>query len=129
MIEIDVTVYVEDHDCSLYSDSVFNSGLQNIGEITWRNACQQVTDEPLVTAEQQAELRDWLAGFGAWDREEIAAMTDVETNAMLLQFVAGDVQEMLDYDTDEGYRAACEYGTCSGRLYKSSDRWYFLVSN
>jgi hypothetical protein len=130
--EIDVT-HLFDTDCSRYSDSIFNSGLQNIGQITWRNACEDAADEPLVTPEQQDDLRDWIREFGAWDSEEIAAMSDVETNALLLQFIAGDIQELEDLDLvddDEARQEACDDGTIGGRLSKCDDgRWFYSVGN
>jgi hypothetical protein len=107
----------------MFSDSIANSGLQNIGQVTWRNAVENATDTPLVKPEQQDELRDWIREFGAWDDEEIAAMTDEETNALLLQFIAGDYQELQSYDSFEEYSEQA-----GGRLYPGDDgRWYFYV--
>jgi hypothetical protein len=135
-MEIDVTEYVGEQDCAQYSDSIANSGLQNIGEITWRNACEQATRAPLVGADKQDALRDWIRDFGAWDTEELAAMSDAETNALLLQFIAGDIREMEAFETHEAYQKASEGGSCSGRLFKgdiegdpSFGRWYFYVGS
>ena len=127
-MEIDVTKYVHDYDCSQFSDSIANSGLQNIGEITWRNACAEAGENPLVASEQQDELRDWIREFGAWTSEEIANMSDQETNALLLQFIAGDIREMEDHFPDlESYEQACQDGITSGRLYpdEREQKWYF----
>lgn len=129
MIQIDVTHLVSE-DCSQWSDSVFNSGRDDIGAVTWRRACETAADAPLVGPEGQDELRRWIREFGAWDREEIAAMTDTETNALLLQFVAGDIQEMERFETPEAYRAAQEAGQASSYLWRDdSGRWFFDITN
>lgn len=81
-----------------------------------------------MTPEQQSELRDWIRGFGAWDDEELAAMSDQETNALLLQFIAGDIREQEHFDTIEEWEAACESGQCSGALCQGDGgRWYYYV--
>lgn len=109
-MEIDVTQYVTEIDCEQFSSSIAESGLQNIGEITWNNALRHVAVKGLVTPEQQTDLRDWIREFGAWDDAEIAAMSDQETNALLLQFVASAIRELEASDcTDE---SPC------GRLYR-----------
>lgn len=127
-MEINVTALMNDHDLSSYSDSIANSGLQNIGQITWRNAVEacEAMETPLVPKEGQDDLRDWIADFGAWSREEIAEMSDVETCALLLQFIAGDGQAYLDAEED-GRLAEYEENE-GGRLYKGDDgEWYFYV--
>ncbi len=133
-MEINVTRIMEDHDLESYSDSVFNSGLSNIGQVTWRNACQAIEDldEPLVTEAQQDDLRDWIGDFGAWSSEEIAAMSDVETQALLLQFVAGDGQAYLRAEEDDRVEEYQE--SEGGRLYKCDveglpefGEWFFYV--
>ena len=131
-MEIDVT-HLIDEDCAQFSDSIANSGLQNIGQITWRNACEHAAEKPLCPADKQSELRSWLAEFGAWSRDEIAAMSDAETNALLLQFVAGDIQEMEIFDTYEEYQAAQEAGRVSSYLCRNDadengkHTWLFCI--
>lgn len=125
-MEVNVTA-IKELDCSQFSDSIFNSGLDNIGEITYRNACQYFEDNDLlVTGDDRDELRSWIADFGAWDSAEILSWSDVELNALLLQFIAGDIQE---------YEAAEKCGelesweeSFGGRLYGSDDTgWYYYV--
>lgn len=130
-MEIKVTHIVE-LDCSQFSDSIHNSGLDNIGQITWRNAVEHTTETPLVTGEQQNDLRSWIRGFGAWDQEEIDAMSDTETNALLLQFVAGDVQAYENAE-ERGELAQWEESE-GGRLFKCDvegdaefGEWFFYV--
>lgn len=130
--EIDVTHLVTDADCSEFSASVAERG-KNAGPETWANALEFAKEKPLAKPENQSDLRDWIREFGAWDDEEIAAMSDEETNALLLQFVAGDIREMEAFDSPEEYQAAQEAGTCSGYLYHdvqaTPPRWLFYVGN
>ena len=123
-MEINVTRLM-DEDCSRFADSIFNSGLQNIGEITWRNAVEYFVDNELLTTELD-ELRDYFRGFGAWSREELAEMDDVHLNALLLQFIAGDICGYLEAE-DEGRLEEYEESE-GGRLYKSNDdEWFYYV--
>lgn len=49
-MEIDVTDIIENHELTDYSDSVHNSGLDNIGQITWSNAvraCEAMEAPPV----------------------------------------------------------------------------------
>lgn len=130
--EIDVTHLVTSEDCSEFSSSIAERG-QNAGPETWANAVAFVKEKPLAKPENQSDLRDWIREFGAWDDEEIAAMTDDDTNALLLQFVAGDIREMKRFDSPEEYQAAQEAGTCSGYLshdvQANPPRWLFYVGH
>ena len=123
-MEIDIT-HLEHEETTQWSDSIANSGLQNIGQVTWRNAVETATERPLVTPEQQAELRYWLLDFGAWDEAEIAAMGDDETNAMLLQFIAGDLKEYLEHEGTEDFELWVSEGW-AGRVSRSEDGRLFF---
>ena len=127
-MELDVTRIIEAENFERYSDSIARSGLQNIGEITWRNACESCAelDTPLVTEPQQDELIDWFADFGAWSRDELEAMTPNERCALLLQFISGDAQEY--FEAEERGELASYLENHGGRLYRGDDdRWYFYV--
>lgn len=129
-MEIDVTAIIEGHELTDYSDSIANSGLQNIGQITWRNAVNACAamDDPLVTSEQQSELREWIADFGAWSRQEIEEMSDNDTCALLLQFIASEGQRYLEAEEEDRLDDYME--SEGGNLYRGDDeRFYFLVSS
>lgn len=135
-MEINVTHLVDGHlDLSLdlcqFSDSVFNSGLQDIGEITWKNACEYAAYNPLCSVEQLPELRDWISDFGAWDTKDITGMTDTELNALLLQFVSGDIRETEHYSGDTEFDQLTAYladEDNTGRLYgEVGGQWFFYV--
>lgn len=82
---------LRDHDLDMYSDSIANSGRENIGKITWENALE--CEENFITEENKQEIRDHFASYGAWEEEEISAWSDTELNALLIQFISGDLKE------------------------------------
>jgi len=129
-MEIDVTMYVDEVDCALFSASAFELG-ERVGEITWNNALQHVSINPLIKPEDRSEVVDWFASYGAWDREEMSRWSDADVNALLLQFVAGDVREMEEQcESYEDYEFAAERGEVSGRLYQCPEgKWYYYVGN
>lgn len=95
-MEIDVTRYARLTDWELadYSASRAEFGDQ-AGRLTWRNAMREAESCPLVPLDDRegiAALVDWLAGFGAWTRAELCCGGRIELNALLLQFVAGDLR-------------------------------------
>jgi hypothetical protein len=119
---LDVTAYMTDHDCSLYSSSIAESGLQNIGRITWENALRHVAVEGLVSPDQVSEVREWLVSTGGWSRDELAEFFDDQgINALLLQFIASEIRD---------YERALEHGREPElhNLYQGDDqRWYYTI--
>lgn len=129
-MEIDITGLIEAFEsyaesAKSFSDSIANSGLSNIGQVTWRNAVKAAVRYMYVNDANRDSFISWLAEFGAWDWEELEAQADVEINAMFLQFVSGDYQErrraaergeLVEYEENHG-----------GRLYQSADRWFYYV--
>lgn len=110
-MEVEVTHLVNRaDDMAYYSASRAELG-DDAGAVTWQNAMDCFdpenldADPPLVSTEEQLQAaRDWFAEFGAWEPEEIAAWNAQEVNALLLQFVAGDIREGSDsvYPGDDG---------------------------
>lgn len=78
-------------ELSNYSASVMELG-QNAGRITWDNAKKSYYVF-VSTEEEKQKARDYIKEFGAWDEEEIAAWSDVELNALILQLIVGDLRE------------------------------------
>lgn len=129
-MEIIVTKYVVDHEnAKYYSASQAELG-EDAGKITWENALDRVEEEPLVTTEEEIqECKDYLKSFGAWDAEEIAAWSDQEVNALMLQEISGCIREMKAFKSYKQYEKAAERGTVSGRLFKSGREWFYYVGN
>ena len=126
-MEINVTRIMNETELTDFSDSIFNSGLDNIGQITWRNACAEMKSDPLVTtAEQLSDLADWIADFGAWSDEEIQGMSDAELNALLLQFVAGEGQRYQEAEENDDLDSYLENE--GGNLWRDDNgQWWFYV--
>jgi hypothetical protein len=90
-MEINITSLLET-DLLQFSHSAHEGG-ENAGRNTWANAKEEAATAPLLqTPEQLQALRDYVRGFGAWDKEEIDGWDEVECNALFLQFVSGDVR-------------------------------------
>lgn len=120
-MDLNVTAFVTAYaDCmERFSSSIAESGLQNIGQITWRNALKAM-DEPSnwLCADLDA-LVDHFADYGAWERAELESMSGLELNALLVQFVAGEYQQ---HAADENRVMEWE------RLFESDDgQWFYTV--
>lgn len=127
-MEIDVTDFCSDPD-RLWdvAHSAAEEGVRHTvsGARCWVAALEAAEEFSPVTAENREEIEDWLGGFGAWERSEIGAMSDLELGAMVLQFVAGDARsrnaaiedgELAEWEESEG-----------GRLYESNGRMFFYI--
>jgi hypothetical protein len=92
---------------------------------TFLLAMAYATLQPLLKDDDARDAaRHWLKGFGAWTEDEIAAWSDDELNALVVQFVAGSIREMEAYDTPE------EYQERDGRIYGTEGgRWYFYLGD
>ena len=134
-MEINITHLVEAGNMMDYSASVAEIG-NNAGRDTWNAAmdefCPDYGDsKPLVTGDDIQTVKDYFGEFGAWDDDERESWTDQEVNALLLQFIAGDIREAGDDLTEdyEAYQKRAEIGSISGRIYGSSDQYFYYVGN
>jgi len=126
-MEIKITQLL-DEDMFQFSHSAHEGG-RNAGNNTW-NAAMNGPRPLLETPEQFQAARDYFQGFGAWDREECDAFTENEVQALLLQFIAGDVREAgadslddMDWEAYEADESLCH------RLFKSGDgEIYYSIS-
>jgi hypothetical protein len=130
--EIDITDFFNGAAPMDYSASAAEIG-QDAGRITWRAAYDDSPDWPLLqTDEQRDTFRRYVKGFGAWTQEEITAWSDTELNALLIQFVSGDIREMqaLCGDNWAEYARLAERGTVCGRMGPGTDgRIYYSISD
>lgn len=125
--ELDVSTIVSSIAPRDYSASVAELGA-DAGRITWTAACEDARE--LFADNFNRESFDaYFSSFGAWTDEELAAHTDEECAALMLQFIACDMRE-ADLDggaepfTDEWwpqYEAASADGTVSGRFFRADD--------
>lgn len=119
-MEINITSLLES-DMFAFSHSVAEGG-ENAAQNTWCNAKEAGT-RFLDTDEKTEAFLDFIAGFGAWDEGERTAWSAEDREALLLQFIAGDVRDtgadnLAELDWDE-YREGCEAGRYSGRLFRA----------
>lgn len=121
MSDIDITDLIASIRPADYSASVAERG-PNAGRDTWATACRDAL--ALFGDEFDRDLFDlYFEHFGAWDAGELAAHTDDEAAALMLQFIAGDLRDADFIDAEpfsdvwwQEYEKQCEAGVLSGRI-------------
>lgn len=92
-MEIDITDFFNQCAPMDYSASRAELG-DSAGADTWRAACDDAPDYNMLdTDEKRQAFRDHIDGYGAWSDNEITAFSDLELNALLMQFIAGYIRE------------------------------------
>lgn len=133
-MEIDITTLATEADMFEFSASIAERG-QNAGPETWQNAKDEAAERPILSDDQLPEFRDYVRGFGAWDKEEIEAWDATECNALFVQMVAGDLREAQSLCPGDGpggidwdeYHSQDQVG---GRLSGADDgRIYYYVGD
>jgi hypothetical protein len=127
-MEINITRFFNEAAPMDYSASCAEIGM-NAGRDTWNAAMEDAGDYKLLTNEDDLqEFRDYIKGFGAWNTEEIAAMSDQSLNALLIQFISGDIRESrylecnpIDWDA---YNADDNE---NHNIYKSGDDIFYMI--
>ena len=138
-MELDITSLIHSEDFSPFDLSNNRATLgENAGELTWKASieCSESVRPPLLdTEEKKQTFRDWVLESGGWIREKIAEWNDTELNALLLQWIAGDIREAFgdsdfaDWDWQE-YEKDARAGRIPSRLWKSDDgKVFFSISN
>lgn len=136
-MELDITDFVRNAETHSFSASRMELG-DNAGQITWNNAVTEAaSNTQWITADSRDEFESWVGDFGAWDDDEIKAWSLDECNALLIQYISGDLNEleslcysdddefMIDWNKAEKLSSA---GTIGGRIYKGDDgRVYFYM--
>jgi hypothetical protein len=114
-MELDITHLTDQDNVDLmdYSASIAEIG-DKAGRETWNNALN--TEHMLITKDQMEDVKDYIRDFGAWEDEEIDAWDLKETNALLLQFIAGDLREYLEAKESDDFDRWNE--NCGGRIYE-----------
>lgn len=101
---------------------------EDAGSITWNNAMES----GLVfvsTEEEKQEARDYIRSFGAWDTAEIEAWNDTELNALILQFITGDLREYLDAKKCGRTEFKKWQENCGGSIYQNGQNYYYYLGN
>lgn len=131
-MEIIITAYFTNDLAPMdFSASVMEIG-HNAGPDTWQAAIEESADLVLLdTPEKIQALKDYSISAGM-EQEEIQAMSDIESNALFIQWISGDIREANEYLEQSpidwaGYEA--DKNTC-GRMFKGIDNeiYYYLGS-
>ncbi len=103
-MEIDITDFVRTAETHEFSASRAELG-DNAGKITWANAVAEAGNTRWITDETRDEFEAWVKEFGAWSRDEIKAWSLDECNALLIQFISDDLNELesLCYSDDDEF--------------------------
>lgn len=116
-MELNITAFVREQDMFDFSHSAAEGG-HTAGTDTWRAAIAASPTYMFVTDDTRDDIREWAAAFGAWEREEIDAWSDVELNALVLQFAAGDVRAMEATGNDD---------EPEGNVYRADGEWFMYI--
>jgi hypothetical protein len=138
-MEIDITAFVKQAEPCQFSASQMELG-KDAGKITWNNAKQEAANSPLLNSDVELDAcRAWAKEFGAWEPEEIAAWSAEDCNALLIQYISGELRELESLcwsDDDENgidwekARKLSERGTIAGTIYPGDDgRIYFYMGH
>jgi hypothetical protein len=110
-----------------------------LGDLAWQAvylSAPIATDRPLEIDDRDS-VKEYFACFGAWDREEIAAWSAADLDALVLQYASGDLREVQSLCPGEGladvdWTAAEELaqeGTIGGHLYVSDGNLFIELSD
>lgn len=134
-MELDITEFFHEACPRDYSASAAEIG-QDAGRITWRAACADAPDYAnlLDTEEKREAFRGFVLDSGGWSAEEIAAWSDTELVALLMQWISGDIREAgLDVETPDwsAYQEGCEASRYASRIFggpmSADGRVYFSL--
>ena len=125
-MELNITHFFNTAAPMDYSASVAEIG-NDAGPATWAAACEDSPDNMMLdTEDKREEFRAYVGTFGAWEPAEIAAWSDVELNALLIQLISGDMREGdlapdMTADAWIEYEERAHAGQCSGNIYRATD--------
>ena len=132
-MEIEITTLSE-MNCFTLSHSAFEGG-ENAGQNTWNASKKEAENTSLLnTPEKLQAMRDFARESGGWNKEEIAAWSNNELNALFLQWIAGDVRELgadslEEIDWEEAEEMQHE-GQAPSNIFKGDDgKIYFYLGN
>lgn len=102
-MELNITHYLEANYPHLLSNSVTNLG-SDVRRRTWNN-CIAASDGNLLTTEKMhQDVREWFLEFSPWNESEINSWTQTGLEAIVLQFVAEEINRLIDvYKSDNEY--------------------------
>jgi len=124
MLEINITQFITETCPRDYSASCAEMG-DNAGALTWSHAVEDSTEWNFLDTEDKRDaFRAFVCELGGWTEAEIAAWSDVELNALCIQWIAGDIRECLEWEVDDvwaNYQEMAEAGQVNSNLYRAED--------
>jgi hypothetical protein len=124
-MEINITSFFTAVTPCELSGSVAEMGA-HAGALTWSASCAASVHHPLLDDEDKRDaFREWVDGTGFDHAHELTAWTDLELNALFLQWIAGDLREMgiddasgIDWEEVEKMQ---EEGVYSSNIFRGDD--------
>lgn len=134
-MELNITSFFRQCAPMDYSASAAELG-PDAGRITWSHAIEDSPENMILDSDEKREaFRAFVRGSGGWTATEIAKWSDVELNALCIQWISGDLREMgvddpagpIDWARIE--REASE-GRIPGRIWpgKTGEIYFYIGS-
>lgn len=137
-MEIDITDFFNTAAPMDYSASVAEIG-RDAGPSTWRAANDDSADYPIIDTDEKREaFRAFVRSAGAWSDEEINAWSNIELNALAIQWISGDMRNVpgidmgphMSEDDWSEYAEMSEAGIVSGSIFRADDgRIYWYIGS
>jgi hypothetical protein len=132
-MEINITKFFKETAARDYSASAQELG-QNAGTITWNNAVEDSPEYFMLDDDDKREaFRKFVEASGGWSESEINAWDDYQLNALLLQWIAGDIREAdLDQVCPDwaAYEEDSREGNIAGRVFlDEGGEIYFYIDS
>ncbi len=129
-MEINITAYFKNELCPMdFSASIAEIG-NNAGRDTWQAAIEESEDLTLLDTPEKVEALKADMISAGMEEEEINAMTDLESNALFIQLISGDIRECSEYleQTPIDWSGYENDENKAGRLYQGTDNeiYYYL---
>lgn len=135
-MELDITEFFNACAPMDFSASVAEIG-NDAGPTTWRAACEESENLNLLNTDEKREaFKAFVRSSGGWTAAEIAAWSDLELQALCIQWIAGDMREPCGFELNSestdaewsDYEQQCESGKCAGRIFRGDNgRVYFSL--
>jgi hypothetical protein len=124
IVEINITKFFNESCPRDYSASMCELG-NGAADITWRAAVDDSEDWMFLDDDDKRDqFRVFVRSSGGWSDDEIAAWSNIELNALLLQWIAGDIREGLEWDCNDvwaNYQEMSEAGQVNSNLCRADD--------
>lgn len=135
LLEVNVNRLVTELNPADLSGSIMERG-KNAGTETWQNSLEAAGAGLLTDESERRAVRAWAKEFGAWNAAEIAAWSDLELDALVLQYAAGDLREAQDLCPGDGLgdvnwteaETLAHEGTLAGNLFVHEGELWISLS-